>query len=144
MENKQEEMVISDNTFNDQETPPVVEYNDANANKIKLADVEPDLLILNTAVKTTDFYCKFKIFMDAYKDTMEKIRKENSKKWKEILEETKKNQTQSPFDEQLILEVMVVHMYEYSCRLKEEKEFSPLVTMFNEYLDQLKNPIIIS
>lgn len=131
----EEEMVtIGENDM--EEAPKAPEYDETNSvydpqtdmvqvfdkhvkNNVESAAIDPDMLILNTAIKSADIQTKVNLFLNTFGTAMRTLRQNQPDVWQECLTSIRTAYQQSPTLDNIIIELVASHAVEYQESLLE-------------------------
>ena len=81
--------------------------------------IDPDLLILNTAIKSADIQTKVNLFLKTFGTAMRTMRQNEPEVWQQCLESIRKAYQEAPTLDNIIIELVASHAVEYQEALLE-------------------------
>ena len=134
MMNEEEMVTIGENDMpEEQQTPQYDETNsvyDPQTDMVQVFDnhvnrdqqavgINPDMLILNTAIKSADIQTKVNMFLKTFGTAMRTMRQNEPEVWQQCLESIRKAYQEAPTLDNIIIELVASHAVEYQEALLE-------------------------
>ena len=107
------------NSVYDPQTDMVQVFDQHVRNNPQPFTIDPDMLILNTAIKSADIQTKVNLFLNTFGTAMRTLRQNQPDVWKECLDSIRTAYQQSPTLDNIIIELVASHAVEYQESLLE-------------------------